>query len=553
MGTMPSEPSFDALDPSSSTGDPGASGAPAGPGSGEPIDPFLENAGERLHPLSLLFTIGSSVRSLLIPGLVMLFLARGGSGGSRYELWLMILFVPAVIHSIMRYISFRYILAEDELVVREGIITRNTRHIPYARIQNVDQVRNVFHRMFGVSNVSIETASGGTESEATLRVLSIDAVRTMRERIFHDRNAAARAAEAAGADPDGLTEADGMGEAAALDFDASGAPRGGRPVFKMTLDDVVAFGMMSNRGLAIIAAAAGIIWQFDLSDALLRVLRSEIPDFSGRTAWLLGALALLVGLLGVWLLSVVWAVLSLFAFRLVRVGEDLRVSCGLFTRLNSTTPRYRIQFLVVRERALHRLFKRLSIRVETAGGDMTSDPGISRKWLVPLARREELPQLLDEIQPELSLENVDWRPIDSRALRRLFRKGLFLSLVFTGALMLLIDWKTVAVLIPLGLFAYGTARLRVRSLGFALAPGVILFRDGWWTRKRCAVRYSKVQTVSVDQNPFDRRYGMAVLTVDTAGAWGTTQRIRIPFLPLKTARELLGRLRSEASSTEFRW
>ena len=113
-------------------------------------------AARRLHPISLLFSVGAAARNLLIPGIAILF----WSGGSNAEVWLMIFFVPAVLAALVKYWSYRYRLEGDEMVIREGIVTRNERHIPYDRIQNVDLVQNPLHRLFRVAEVRLETASG---------------------------------------------------------------------------------------------------------------------------------------------------------------------------------------------------------------------------------------------------------------------------------------------------------------------------------------------------------------------------------------------------------
>ncbi len=50
-------------------------------------------------------------------------------------------------------------------MIRSGLIFRNERHVPFSRIQNVDAIQNVFHRLFGVAEVRVETG-GGKEEEA---------------------------------------------------------------------------------------------------------------------------------------------------------------------------------------------------------------------------------------------------------------------------------------------------------------------------------------------------------------------------------------------------
>src|SRR5688572_16239404 len=143
---------------------------------------------QRLHPTTLLFDLAGHIKRFALPGiLVIAGMSRssGGPGGmfgrvpSGWEVWVMLLFVPAVLFSIARYLSFRLRYDEHELVIRSGLIFRNERHIPYSRIQNVDAIQNLVHRLIGVVEVRLETG-GGKEEEARLSVLPLSALTELR-------------------------------------------------------------------------------------------------------------------------------------------------------------------------------------------------------------------------------------------------------------------------------------------------------------------------------------------------------------------------------------
>jgi putative membrane protein len=73
--------------------------------------------------------------------------------------------VPALADSstviaIIQSISFRYRFDEGELVITTGLFFRNERHVPCARIQNINAVQNLFHRLLGVVEVRVETGGG---------------------------------------------------------------------------------------------------------------------------------------------------------------------------------------------------------------------------------------------------------------------------------------------------------------------------------------------------------------------------------------------------------
>ena len=480
----------------------------------------------KLHPSSLLFEIGKSFFSIVVVGLIVFFLASGDEN----EVWYMFFFVPVVIDSITRFVTYRYGFAEDHLITREGWIFKKTRHVPYDRIQNIDTVQGPLHRLFGVVEVRLETA-GGTEPEAVMRVVSLADLGELRAGIFRGR------AEALPGDP---------------------AERGGgaseEPFFRMRSGDVLLFGLFSQRGLVYLGGLFVLGWEFDLWERVASaVTRSWVAmDFLRNAPWLVGlGGGLLLGLLQ--LLTVAWAFLTLFDFKIVRRGDDLLTSCGLLTRQTATVPQDRIQFLSIREGLLHRLLGRASIKIQTAGGDSTKESQISRKWLVPLLERRRLDGILGEVQPEARPLDLSWHGIHERARGRMFRRWLF---VFTLPILLFMRgqglWALLGYLVALPL-AWQLAVLRARRLGWGVSDRAVFLRDGRLAHVLSCVRFSKIQSVSLSQSPFDRHLRMAHLRVDTAGSESATTSFVIPYLAEDVARDLMQRLRREAGAVAFQW
>ena len=190
---------------------------------------------ERLHPVSILFSFGKSLRAFALPGLVGLVIAARRPGPNA-DAWMMLFLIPAAAAAIFRYLSFRMRYEGTELVIRSGFIFRNERHIPYARIQNLDAVQNVFHRLLRVIEVRIQTGAGA-EPEATISVLPASALDEMRRRVF------------------------------GRELQAETAPRTNeRVLLQMPLRELLLHGFLVNRGMVVIGALYGILWQLDLLD-----------------------------------------------------------------------------------------------------------------------------------------------------------------------------------------------------------------------------------------------------------------------------------------------
>jgi putative membrane protein len=508
----------------------------------------------RLHPLAIVFDVGRQIGALAVPLLLLVFGASSEGYGS--ELIAVALLVPYAGMAIGRYLTFRYRYDDRDLVVRSGLVTKNERHIPYDRIQNIDAVQNVLHRLFGVVEVRVQTGSG-SEAEATFGAVPMTALEEMRAHVFARRSpAAATDGEAA------PVAGDAPGSAATA---ATAAPP--RTLLRLSPRDLVAYGVIENRGFIVIAAAFGLLWEIgpasgvfervagedEQARGVIRSLVRQIADGGGILTALWVLPLVVVALMAVSrVFSIAWALVQLHAFTLTRVGEDLRAEYGWLTRVTATVPLRRIQTVTVREGLWHRVFKRASVRVSTAGGSGPQTARPQREWLAPILRRDQVERLVGEILPGFDLAQVRWRPIHPRAFRRAIKPRATVALVAAAVVVLAAGTPGLWLAPPLFGWAVLATHLYVRRLGWALLDDAVLFRRGAFSRFVTIARFAKIQAVELHETPFDRRTGMLCVRVDTAGA-GESFRVDVPFLPRDEARALGRRLAVEAAETTFRW
>ena len=511
----------------------------------------------RLHPLSFVFTIGSSLRSFLFPAILALFAVRSGN----YDLFFAIFLIPYAAYSVIRYLTYRYSFGEEDLVVRTGLLFRNERHIPYARIHNVGAVQSIFHRLFGVVEVVLETA-GGKEPEARLQVLSVRAMEEMKQYILRKK-------QAAGAVP--LATHEEVPGAAPPAADV-GAPR---TLLRLPVSELMVLGLVENRGGVVVGAFIGVLWEvgflgggtslsgfvtraFSAASDMARPLMSFV-----QTGVLIAAVVLLILVL-MRIFSMVWSVVKYWDFHLQRSGRDLTTTCGLLTRITATVPVTRIQVVSIRQRLLHRLLGRAELRVEIAGGgsEESAKNTTRPERLAPIIETEHLPALLQEIQPGIDLTAVRWQGVDPRAAGRILRKTLLFLAAPAAALeivaLLQDDGARLAVAVPILVallipLAWLNARMQAKHFGYAEESGVILFKSGWIWRRTSIARGSKIQVMTMTESFFDRRAGHAGVRIDTAGAGSAGHGLAIPYLPRDTARTIFDRLSAQAAHTAFRW
>lgn len=486
---------------------------------------------QRLHPMSWLFATVAFVRQFIVPIIVAVLFGTRNDGPP----WLGYIALPLIAAAIWKQCFYRYGLGPTGLVIREGLFFNNVRQIDYARIENIDTERRLLHRLLGVAEVRVETSTGG-RPEALIQVLGLRAAEELRRQVFASRGHEAR--------PSATAEEEVL--------------------LHMPSSELVKFGLIDNRGMLVVAGLFGLIHQSGAFDVLSALIKSQLSDAvlnevvaSGPV--IQGALALGVlafGLILVRAFSVVFALVTLHDFKLVRVGADLRARYGLFTRIALTLRLRRIQTAHVVDTVLHRLFRRVTMRVDLAGDGASSEHGAEThskvRWLAPLAEPRFARELIAKALPSVDFTAaVDWQPLAPRARRRIFRRSLVIWVLLTIVLAATLRsyWSLLLLLVGVAMSAWYATKY-VRYTRWALQPDALFFRHGWLTRKLVIVPRHRVQVVCLKESPFDRRHRMASVSVDTAGAGVSSDAIRVPYLDLEVARSLAAALGETAALTE---
>lgn len=484
--------------------------------------------------MSWLFVLLQQLRQFVLPLVAAFFF-----GGDRNELWPLIGVGVLVIVSVWRYFTYRFGVGEDALVVRSGLLERQVRVIPFARIHNVALQQSVLHRLFGVAEVRLESA-GGQKPEAEMRVLKLRDALAL-EALVRRRTAGAGATTAAAPTPSAVA-----------------------PLLRLSPAEVVRVGLVSNRGLIVVGAAIGGLSQFrpraapDLfeygGDRLLgwAIDHSGSLPLDGVALYAVGIASLVaLAVLMLRLLSVALALLQYWGFTLFERDRRLTVERGLLARWRTSASRRRIQAWTLHEGVMHRLLRRRSLDVDTAVAERNGQPRALRE-LAPIATSDACDALIERLLPRAGWTHLAWRPLPGRTWWRLFLGSLPVPLVLAAVFAFKGDAWGLLVLLWLPLAAYGALR-HARGAGYAMNDQLLAVRGGWWRRYWRFAELDKLQALQLTRNAMDRRCGTATLWLDTAGANALQPPLRIRFLPEAEAGALYARLARTLARRPMRW
>ena len=491
----------------------------------------------RLHPLSWLFVLLRELRQFIVPLVALVVVGRSGSGRFDGNQWWPLIGVGVLaVISVWRYFTYRYQITADSVIVNSGLLHRSLRHIPFSRIHNVAIHQTLLHRLFGVAEVRLESA-GGEKPEAEMRVLKL---------------ADANALEA-------VVRSHGSTSPAATATEADAVETGGNLLLKLSPADVLRVGLVSNRGMLVVGAAAAAASQ--MSSRILPNLfvgwAKQVLGYAGSHQFqpldyaLAGASLVLGVIVLLRLLSTVIALLQYHGFMLHEHGRRLTVERGLLTRLRTSASKRRLQAFTLTEGVIHRLLKRRTLDVDTAASGQGQEQRALRE-LAPVATPQACDGLLQHLLPDAQWPPAAWQPLHASAWWRLAVPGVVFALLLGAAL----GWKFGAwgllglLWLPWALLA---ARRHAQRAGYACDDTLVAVRGGWWSRHWRLAELDKLQALQIRQSPLDRRLATATLWLDTAGAGALSENLRVRFLPEAQARVLYARLSREIARRPLRW
>ena len=453
----------------------------------------------RLHPLSVPYRSlarGVSVGSTLF----FIGLTLSGTGVAPVPLTRPVLvafavagFVAAAAWQVAYYRRFEYDLTDDGLEIASGVVSRRHREIPLRRVQNVDISRNVVQRALGLAALDLETAGGGG-TEASLRYVAYDEAKRL-QREIQRRKRGANGAKPEDEEMDAREREDSL-------FELSGG--------ELALLSVLSFDF---RYFSLLAFGPAVL-----------------PFVPGLTdlAFLGGVMVAAILAVALWAISAAVTFARYYGFRLTRVGDELRYERGLLQRYDGSIPLGKVQALTIRANAPMRRFGYAALAVETAGYAPGQSPSGGSEAAVPLASRERVLALAQEVEsfdvPEFS------RPPKRARTRYAFRYAF--ALFGLSGVLLAADsvvglpgaWYAPFAPLALVTLVPAAAHLKWANRGYDAGERHVFTRNGFWRRTTKVVPYYRVQTVIRSRTVFQRRRRLAHLLVDTASSAGFGNR-----------------------------
>ncbi|MEY8459688.1 PH domain-containing protein [Eggerthellaceae bacterium 24-137] len=436
-----------------------------------------------------------SVRTLVIVAVVLVvgnlstilgLLADGGMDGFPAGLALalvagaslvliLVIFGIVAATRIIGYKHLYFTVGPYEFTLYTGVFNKKQAHVPYQRVQSVDQRATLLQRIFGVCTVSIDTAGGAANNAVVVPYLTKQQAEWLRSELYERKASlarveafqaaqAAQAAQAEGAVPaapgvSAPTAAPMPGAVVAVP--TSGAPAGnvldvgaeawnevggvfaGGPVdtgrvtyeYGLTNKELFLTGLSgtTSAGIILVGLIVGLLQivgtAFDLfGDAANSAVEGAMSYAASQAGgYLIGFLsvAVIVVVVVLWLLSAVGTCISYGGFKARRRAGRIEVEYGLLQHTFQGIDVDRVQSVVIKQSFIRRLmgYCELSLgKIDAVQGEeaQNQQSTLAQQGVIvhPFVKMSRVPDILAGLIPEFADLPTEPKPVAKVALRR---------------------------------------------------------------------------------------------------------------------------------------
>ncbi len=462
----------------------------------------------RLHPVSAIITSVKALKSMILP-IVIIIISNGFNFSlnfrSEHFFETILLFgvwgvasLLALVGGIIKWRTFVYWFEDGELRVTYGLFVKKKRYIPFERIQSLNYNEGVFHRIFGLVKVQVETAgSKGGKPEVELTAIRKAAADVIELEMRHAKNEAVQ-----------------QQVQAQVEEEAVATPM----IYHMSMRDLLVLATTSGGIGVVLSGLAAVASQF--SDIIpYETVFHELADFVKIGAFLV-ALTVMVVLIVAWIVSVVITLINYYDYTVRIEEEKLIITKGLLEKKRITLPLNRIQAIRIVENPLRQLTGFATVVVESAGGN--GENGNDKKiTLFPLIKKLDCMQTLEQLFPDMN-----WHPTLIRSPKRarpfFYRIDFFWLVPIIGASCYffypygLLSLLLIPLTILLGIWQHKTAGYQIDGKQLAMQYRV-------FSRITLIMEKKRIQSIESTQSYFQKRKNvMSVKATVMSGATGTT-------------------------------
>ena len=343
-----------------------------------------------------------------------------------FAILFIVIYLCFVVYRIMYYRTSGYQLTEKEIKCNRGVLLRKRSVLDYSKVHAINKKQNLFHRIFGIAVLTIDSGSTNTSNQAEITI--IEKAKTV-DALVNELNKLKES---------GTTTVDDSKEEVLLSDKDS--------LYRFTSKKKMLYTLIYIVSTAFYTAFFGV-----LAITVMGVCKLMLQlDFLGNWGqYFLFAILITVGAMLLFsVLSFIGCMIHSFVgyhnFTITKRGNDIQISFGLIERHTNTFSYDRIKAVKISQGLVQRMLGFAAIKLEVIGytNNNGNDNNAELGVLVPFCKYNEIGEILGKVLPDYIPDKKQSKAVSFFPFMSWF---ILFFCIITGATLLL----TVAIMLIL--------------------------------------------------------------------------------------------------------
>ena len=372
-----------------------------------------------------------------------------------------VVYLCFIVYRILYYKTSGYELTENEIKCNRGVLFRKRSVLDYKKVHAINKKQNLFHRIFGIAILTIDSGSTNTSHQAEITIIEKDKIV---DALLNELNALKEGGER------NMESSQPKDELLLSDEDS---------LYSFTSGKKMLYTLINIASTAFFTALFAVLTIIVLGICKLMVQQSFLGTWGQYFlyAFLITVGAMLLFSIFSLIGCLIHSFVGYYKFKITKRGNDIQISYGLLEKHTNTFSYDRIKAVKITQGLVQRMLGFASIRLEVIGytvnsGDDDKNAGLG--VLVPFCKYNEVGEILGKVLPdyvpdEKQTKAVSYFPFVSWFLLVL---GVVTGLVLVQliATMMLFNVSTSVILtVALAVIVAGSVVFIVKALSAALS------------------------------------------------------------------------------------
>ncbi|MCP4411477.1 MAG: PH domain-containing protein [Gammaproteobacteria bacterium] len=434
--------------------------------------------------------------------------------------------------TLISYLTFRFQICDNQIIVKQGFFTREVLNLKYDRIQNVNISVPWYFKPFKLVNCILDSA-GSSNKEASIPGINEHFAQSISQQI-NDYHQDHQINEATSTEP----------------FDSS--EQSVTSTLKLSNKEVIKYGFTNSMIFVMAAASFPIVqkyieragWTFstyynDLAGYL------PLPELVAKITIIVFSIVLF-GLL-LLCITALGSFIRFYNYELQNISDKLKRIAGLLDRQEIAVRKHKIQGISIKQNLFAKILNRVTVHFHQAQSEH-SPQSKKQHLIIPMLKPDQWQQYITWVYDDFSIKELKFESISKYYF---FRLSMLLIILPITLLVFFLSWNVSTnsfiflALIPVGICILW---FRYRRYGYLINEHFGIIRSGFIGVKYTLFPLYKLQKINEKQSRNQRKRGLC--SIELQLAFGI---LILPYLPLEVANKIIKVCLYKVESSEKNW